>query len=307
MNPARIGFIGIGAMGAPMAARLVQAGHTVTVFDAKPGVAERFAVDRGGSAAQSATEAIRNAQLVITMLRTSKDVKNALLGEAALVLASGTTVIDMTSGSPEVTKSIAAELQGRGIAMLDAPVSGGVKGAREGALTMMVGGSPSELERWLPLLKVFGSKIFHVGQVGAGQAMKALNNLVNAAGLTAAAEAIVIGKRFGLDPAQMIDIFNVSSARNHSTETKFKTAILPGTYAGGFAFDLMLKDISIAVNLAEQTGTPAELGHACVALWERARGALSSGADSTEIARWLETEHSDKSASGTVTSNGPNR
>ena len=302
MNSVRIGFIGIGAMGAPMAARLVRAGRTVAVFDAKPGAAERFAADSGAVAARSVTELMQHAELVITMLRTSNDVKDVLLGGgAASALAPGSTVIDMTSGSPELTKVIAENLASRGIAMLDAPVSGGIKGARDGALTVMVGGSKSELERWLPVLKVFGSQIFHVGPIGAGQAIKALNNLVSAAGLTAAAEAVLIGKRFGLDPVQMIDIFNVSSGRNHSTENKFKNAILPGTYAGGFAFDLMLKDISIAVDLAEQTGTPAELGHACVAMWERAKRVLSPGADSTEIARWLESQHCDQAPGATET------
>jgi len=289
MNRGRIGFIGIGAMGASMAARLVKAGHSVTAFDIKPGVAEKFAAETGAAAPRSLAELMQNTQLIITMLRTSADVQDVLLAvEATSAMTAGTTIIDMTSGSPKVTQAIAAEMQSRGIAMLDAPVSGGIKGARDGALTMMVGGAEAEFRRCIPILEVFGPKIFHVGPIGAGQAIKALNNLVCAAGLTAAAEAVLVGKRFGLDPAQMVDIFNVSSGRNHSTENKFKSAILPGTYAGGFAFDLMLKDMSIALDLAEQTGTAAELGHICVDMWGRAKRELSPGADSTEIARWLE-------------------
>lgn len=308
MNRTRIGFIGIGAMGAPMAARLVQAGHSVAVFDAKPGVAERFAAETGAAAPRSLKEAVQDVHLTITMLRTSGDVEDVLLGSgAASTLTPGTAIIDMTSGSPKVTQTIAAELQSRGIAMLDAPVSGGIKGAREGALTVMVGGPEAEFQRWLPLLHVFGPTIFHVGPIGAGQAIKALNNFVSAAGLTAAAEAVLIGKRFGLDPAQMIDIINVSSGRNHSTENKFKSAILPGTYAGGFALDLMLKDISIAMDLAQQTETAAELGHTCVGMWERAKRELSPGADSTEIARWLETQHGAQAPAPTETLNAVDR
>ena len=275
-------------MGAPMATRLFKAGFPVFVFDAKAGLADKFASETGAAAAASLPELMRSAELIITMLRTSADVGDVLMG-AGSSIQRGSTVIDMTSGSPHVTRAIAGEMASRGISMLDAPVSGGIKGARDGALTIMVGGAEEEFRRWTPVLQVFGAKTFYVGAIGAGQAIKALNNLVSAAGLTAAAEAVLIGKRFGLDPAQMIDIINVSSGRNHSTENKFKSAILPGTYDGGFAFDLMLKDISIALDLAEQTGTTAPLGRACVEMWGRAKRELGPGADSTEIARWLES------------------
>lgn len=291
MSSVRVGFIGVGAMGSPMAARLAAQGHQVTVFDVRPETARQLAAHAGLSAAANLQEALARQDLVITMLRRSEDVYTALADAVARrVLTSGCTVIDMTSGSPDLTRKIAALLQEQGVTMLDAPVSGGVKGAREGTLTLMVGGTQADYARWSDfLLRSFGSKIFHVGPIGAGQAVKALNNLVSAAGLTAAAEAVIIGKRFGLDPEQMIDIFNVSSGRNHGTETKFKSAILPGTYAGGFRFDLMLKDITIALRLAEQTHTPAELGRACVDMWARAQQELSEDADSTEISRWIES------------------
>ena len=290
MSRLRIGFIGVGAMGAPMASRLASQGHEVTVFDVRQDVVDTLVQQAGVGAERSAPAAMAGKDLVITMLRKSEDVHAVFVDAVGKgVLKPGCTVIDMTSGSPDLTQKIAALLQEHGIAMLDAPVSGGIKGAREGTLTMMVGGAKADYDRWSEfLLRSFGAKIFHVGPIGAGQAIKALNNLVSAAGLTAAAEAVIIGKRFGLDPEQMIDIFNVSSGRNHGTETKFKSAILPGTYAGGFRFDLMLKDISIALALAEQTDTPAELGRACVDMWARARKELSDDADSTEISRWIE-------------------
>lgn len=290
MTPAlEIGFIGLGAMGWPMAARLVQAGHHVRVHDVRTDTASRFCVDMNAKLAHSASDAALKAQLVITMLPTSEDVRTAVLGSngAAESMSRDAVLVDMTSGSPSVTREIGATISKLGLRMADAPASGGVKGAREGTLALMTGGDEDALALASPALTILGSQIFHVGPLGAGQAMKALNNMLSAAGLLIAGEALVIGQRFGLDPETMIDVFNASTGRNNSTERKLKPYVLSGSYAGGFALRLMVKDLTIALELADQTGTPACLSHACQAAWQRANSNLPGSSDHTEIIRDL--------------------
>jgi 3-hydroxyisobutyrate dehydrogenase len=172
--------------------------------------------------------------------------------------------------------------------MLDAPVSGGVPRARDGTLAIMVGGDPEAIERARPVLAAMGSKIFATGPLGSGHAMKALNNYVSAAGLAAAAEALLVGRRFGLDPAIMTDVLNASSGRNNSTENKLKQHILSRTFASGFSLDLMAKDLDTAVELAGDLGVPTPFAERCVALWKDAAAQFGRGADHTEIYRFLE-------------------
>jgi 3-hydroxyisobutyrate dehydrogenase len=289
----RIGFVGLGNMGAPMAENLLKAGFELAIADADPGRLAGFA--KRAAQPASLAELGRASELVITMLPDGKIVRKVLCGTAGsndgilAGLAAGSLVIDMSSSAPVGTRALGAELAARGVALVDAPVSGGVKRAVDGTLAIMVGGEAADVERCRPLLAAMGRDIFPTGPLGSGHAMKALNNYVSAAGLAAAAEAVLVGQRFGLDPAVMTDILNASTGRNNATENKLKQSILSRRYGAGFSLGLMAKDLRTALETAEATATPAPLAAACIALWNAAEARLGGAADHTEIARYLET------------------
>jgi 3-hydroxyisobutyrate dehydrogenase len=283
----RIAFIGIGRMGWPMARRLVEAGFAVTVQDAALARAHAFADEHAGVAATAASEAAHEADALITMLPTSREVA-ATLESARDALPRGAIVIEMSSGEPSATRAMAAELAARGIAMVDAPVSGGVARAETGELAIMTGGDPAALERAAPVLAAMGQNIVRCGDVGAGQAMKALNNLVSAAGFLIGVEALLIGSRFGLDPATMVDVLNASTGMNNSTQRKFRQFVLSRGFDSGFGLDLMVKDLSIALQVARETATPAPLAAQTRELWAAAAALLGAGQDHTAAARFSE-------------------
>jgi 3-hydroxyisobutyrate dehydrogenase len=287
----QIGFIGLGAMGYPMAARLAGAGYRLRVFDIMPGVPGRFAAEFAAQACGSAAEAARDADVAITMLPSSNQVEAAVLGASgspgvAGAMHRGAYVIDMSSSEPLRTRRLAQTLAEKGLVLVDAPVSGGVKKAKDGSLTIMFGGSEAALAHCTPILQAMGSTIFRTGDVGNGHAMKALNNFVSAAGLIAAVEALHIGEKFGLDPAVMNRILNVSTGKNNTTEKKVEQFMLSGTFDSGFGLALMAKDIGIAIGLAEQLGVAAQQGHVCYELWRKAAQENKS-ADHTEMYRLL--------------------
>jgi len=289
----RIGFVGLGNMGAPMAENLLKAGFELALADADPARLTGFAARAARPA--SLAELGRASELVITMLPDGKIVRKVLCGTAGsndgvlAGLAAGSLVIDMSSSAPVGTRELGAELAARGVALVDAPVSGGVKRAIDGTLAIMAGGAAADIERCRPLLAAMGRDIFPTGPLGSGHAMKALNNYVSAAGLAAAAEAVLVGRRFGLDPAVMTDILNASTGRNNATENKLKQFILSRRYSAGFSLGLMAKDLRTALETAEATATPAPLAAACIALWNAAEARLGGAADHTAIAQYLET------------------
>lgn len=283
----RIAFAGIGNMGWPMAANLVKAGFEVTVCDVVPDRAASFATETGAKAAATPAEAAAGADCVVMIVPTSKQVGEAV--EAMLPsLKPGMLVIDMTSGQPGRTREIAAMLAGHGVAMIDCPVSGGVPRAKSGQLAIMVGGPAAEIDRAEPVLKAMGTSIYRCGDIGAGQAMKALNNLVSAGGYLIGVEALLIGQRFGLDPITMVDVLNASSGMNNSTQKKFKEYVLSRRFDAGFGLDLMVKDLSIALEVGRETTTPAPFSALCRELWLAASTSLGPGVDHTALAKMLE-------------------
>ncbi|MCA3375822.1 MAG: NAD(P)-dependent oxidoreductase [Roseomonas sp.] len=282
-----IAFAGIGNMGWPMAANLVKAGFDVTVCDVAPGRAASFASETGAKAAATPAEAAAGADCVVMIVPTSKQVGEAV--EAMLPsLKPGMLVIDMTSGQPGRTREIAAMLAGHGVAMIDCPVSGGVPRAKSGQLAIMVGGPAAEVDRAEPVLKAMGTSIYRCGEIGAGQAMKALNNLVSAGGYLIGVEALLIGQRFGLDPITMVDVLNASSGMNNSTQKKFKEYVLSRRFDAGFGLDLMVKDLSIALEVGRETTTPAPFSALCREMWLAASTSLGPGVDHTALAKMLE-------------------
>ena len=290
MTQPTIGFIGIGTMGRPMAGWVAQAGFPLQVYDTDQRAAADFATEAGAAVAGSARALAEACTIVITMLPKGSDVRAVALGADGLAdgFADDGVLIDMSSSEPSGTVALAAELAGRGVAMIDAPVSGGRAKAVDGTLTLMVGGADEIVASCRPVLEAMGGEIFHTGGVGSGHAVKAINNLMNAAGLLIGAEALLIGKRFGLDPDIVLDVLNVSTGMNHATLHKFRQRVFSRDFDSGFALDLMVKDLGIALGLAEETGTAAPFAALCRETWQAAQHDLEPGQDQIELVRWLE-------------------
>lgn len=284
----RIGFIGVGNMGRPMAALLAKAGHAVTVLDRDAALASAVADEIGAVAAEGPAALAAASDVVFTMLPNGKIVRDALLGEDGVArhLQPGTLVIDTSSSYPLGTQELGADLAMLGIGLVDAPVSGGVKRAVAGTLAIMAGGEPALVEQATPILQALGT-VYPTGPLGSGHALKALNNYVSAAGLAAAAEALLVGQRFGLDGETITRVLNASTGRNNATENKLSQFILNGTFASGFALDLMAKDLRAAGNLATDLGVPAPHLQLSVEMWNQAEQVLSRGADHTAIYAFL--------------------
>jgi 3-hydroxyisobutyrate dehydrogenase len=281
-----VGFIGLGMMGRPMAGHLVHAGFTLRVADTSPPMLEAFCKEHPAAIrCASAAEATEGAGILLTMLPNGAIVRDVAM---AAGLKSGQLLLDMSSSAPMGTRTLGEALAQKGIAMVDAPVSGGVAKAKTAKLAIMAGGPAEHLERARPVLEKLGATIISTGPLGSGHAMKALNNYVSAAGLAAAAEALLIARAFGLDPAVMTDVLNASTGRNNATENKLKQHILSGTFASGFAMVLMAKDLATAGELARALKVPVPLAEECIQLWSDASKKLP-GADHTAIFRYLET------------------
>lgn len=290
LPPERVGFVGLGNMGGPMARHLARAGYRLAVADTRPQVIEALRADVPCEVPGSLAEVAQGSRVVITMLPDGNVVRQVLLGEGGLAsrLAAGAIVIDMSSSSPVGTRELGALLDRSGITLLDAPVSGGVRKAVDGKLAIMAGGETAAIARCRALLERMGT-VFLTGGPGSGHAMKALNNYLSAVALAATAEAVLAGERFGLDPARMIEILNGSTGRNTATDQKYPAYVLTRTFNSGFALGLMAKDLRIALELARTVGTPAALLEGCADLWARAEGELGFAADNTDVVRFLES------------------
>jgi 3-hydroxyisobutyrate dehydrogenase len=278
-------FLGLGNMGLPMAVRLRDACFEVRGFDPSPVAAQR-AIEAGLDVAADLAAAVTGAEVVLLMLPSS-DVVEAVLADPAVrpALGPGVTVLDMSSSDPVRTRALAATVAETGATLVDAPVSGGVAGATRGTLTIMAGGAAEAVDRVEPLLSALGT-VKRTGPVGSGHALKALNNLLSATHLLVSSEAVLAGQRFGLDPEVMLEVINSSSGRSFSTEYKWPTFVLPETFDSGFALRLLVKDATIAVELARAVGLPSRLGEAALELWREAAEVLPPEADHTEIARF---------------------
>lgn len=288
--PVRVGFVGLGKMGWPMAHNLAAAGYPLTVRDSDPERQASFAEGHPCIAAVGPRD-FADVALVVTMLPDDRAVQAAVLhwdGGIASALAPGSVVVDMSSSNPEGTKQLGTQLTALGLRLVDAPVSGGVTRAEAGTLTLMIGGDDEDaIARVQPALEVMGERLFRTGPLGSGHAMKALNNFVGGATYAVVAEALAIGERFGLAAQTMIDVMNASSGRSFNTENVFKEHVLTGTYATGFALGLLAKDVGIAANLAEAADVDAPLVQLISQRWAEAADDLGPDADhSTAHKHW---------------------
>lgn len=293
--PERVGLIGLGKMGAPMARNLKRAGFRLALNDVNRAAALDLAKELDADAYENLAALAQACRVVITMVPDGRIVREVALGregapESGLAagFAKDSVLIDMSSSAPVGTRRLGEELAARDIRMIDAPVSGGVRRAVTGQLAIMIGGDPAVIDRCRPVLGALGTQLFVVGDLGAGDAIKCLNNYVSAAGLLAAAEGMVAAQRFGLRPEVALQVLNASTGKNNSTENKFAQFIMSRTFGSGFSLGLMAKDLRTALELAHQVDAPMPLGDHCVPLWNEAEKALGSNVDHTEIVRVLE-------------------
>jgi 3-hydroxyisobutyrate dehydrogenase len=286
-----IGFIGLGVMGAPMAGHLARAGHRLTVLDIDRAATERVARERGAQAATTAAEVARASEVIVTMLPNGEVVQQVVLGEDGVLqgVRAGALLLDTSSAEPWLTEQTAAALAERGASMVDAPVSGAAWGAAEAKLVFMVGGSDADVARVRPLLELMGHSIHHLGGLGCGHAMKCLNNCITAMTFAATSEALVAGKRYGLDPQAMVDVLNQSTGGSWITQTHYHQRIFNRSFDDPFKLALMLKDVGIALQLARQTASPMPMAGLGQQLWLMADHAAGPGASVSELVRWVES------------------
>src|SRR5687767_9810132 len=283
-----LGFVGVGRMGGPMAGRLLDAGHSLVVFDTNPAVVKPL-TDRGAASASSAEDVASQAEVVFISLPTPPIVQVVSLGDKGILNGSRVkTMIDLSTTGPSVAKVVARAAGERGVAWADSPVSGGVTGAAKGTLAVMVSCAKPTFEEIEPLLKTFGRPFYVGDKPGLAQIAKLANNLLAAAALVVSSEAVAMGVKAGLDARVLIDIINAGSGRNSATQDKFPRAILTGTFDFGFATGLSYKDVRLCVDEAEALGVPMVVGAAVRQMLAITQAKFGPDSDFTEIARVIE-------------------
>jgi 3-hydroxyisobutyrate dehydrogenase-like beta-hydroxyacid dehydrogenase len=284
-----IGFLGLGRMGAGMSTRLIGAADKLLVHDISPQAVDAL-VEKGAERAASPKALGDEADIVFVSLPTPDIVKTSIFGDEGIAAGSRVrTIVDLSTSGPQTAIDIARALAEKGIASYDAPVSGGIKGAREGTLSLMVGGAIENYDDVLrPLLERIG-KPFHMGTTpGAGQTMKLVNNLLGAVAIGVTAEGMALGIKAGLDPARMIDVLNQSTGRNSATVDKWPRSVLPRTFDFGFATGLSLKDTRLLAREAAAIGVPLPFGGPLLELLERTATTYGDDSDFTAIAKIVE-------------------
>jgi 3-hydroxyisobutyrate dehydrogenase len=280
----RVGFIGVGTMGRPMATNLVRKGFDVRLYDAMPRRAADVAAELGCGAA-ARLEDLADREFIVTMLPDGRVVQQVLLHEGGALLNAlppGTVFIDMSSSEPLLTRDTGEKLAQRGFHLVDAPVSGARMRAESGTLAIMIGcGEPALLERVKPVLSAMGNQLFVLGGLGNGHAMKAINNVIGGATMVAVAEGLALGERFGLDPALLVEVLNASTGRSFITELVAREHVIAGRYATGFALGLLAKDVRIAAELGEGLGLDLPLFRLARERLEVARQAEGEASDSS--------------------------
>ncbi len=285
----KIGFIGIGNMGAPMSANLLKAGHELTVYDVRE-EAMGEPVRLGAKAARSPREVAQDSDVVMTSLPTQKALEDVVMGRDGVLEGAmrGCVLIDTSTVSPSTIKRIAAIARERGVEVLDAPVSGGVAGARAATLTVMVGGDKGVFERCQEVLSVIGKNVYHVGDVGSGNAVKLVNNLMSLVSVLALSEGMVLGTKAGVDPETLHRVIKVSTGSSYALEVKLPNLISKGRFEAGFAIDLACKDLGLAIDLGREMGVPLFVTNVAQQVYELARARGMGRLDHTAVIKLLE-------------------
>ena len=285
-----VSFLGLGAIGAPMARHLAKSPFVLSVWNRTAERARAFGESTGARVAESPADAARKAAVVITCLPTSREVEALLDGEQGLLagIASGSLFIDCTSGDPTTSRRIASRLAERGIAFMDAPVSGGVSGANQGTLTVMCGADPDTLERARPVLEAFGKKIVLCGPVGSGDAVKAVNQALLGIHIWALSEGLVALSKAGVSASVALDVINASSGRSNVSQNLFTERVVTRAFPRTFKLALLEKDVTIAAEFTRENRVPSPLTQAAADLLRVARAELGEEADHVEAVKLIE-------------------
>ena len=290
-GPVRIGFIGLGVMGTPMAGHIARAGYPLAVYDMDARAVERVKADNASVAVAANSAAVGAvSDVVFTMLPDGTQVQQAVLGPDGLVatMAPGSLLIDTSSAQPWLTVETATELAAAGIAMIDAPVSGARWGAEQADLVFMVGGDPTDVARAQPLLELLGRSVHHVGPLGSGHVMKCINNTITAMTLLATAEGLVLGARADLDPAAVNAVLNESTGESWISRVHVADRIITRSFDDPFKLELMLKDIRIALRLAQDLQLALPYAALCERVYDDADRYAGPGQSLSELVRWVE-------------------
>lgn len=293
MEKPPIGFIGLGVMGAPMARHLAAAGHRLAVHDVNRAAADALAGDFADvTAAVTPKDVAAASDIVITMLPSGREVRDVALGEAGLAegFKPGSLLLDTSSAEPWHTTEIAARLRKIGVAMVDAPVSGAEAGAKNAELVFMAGGDPEDVARAAPLFEILGRQSFHLGPIGAGHAMKSINNLITAITFMATGEGLIAGKLYGLDPAVMTEVLNLSTGMSWVSQTHFAQRIFNRRFDDPFKLDLMVKDINIALQVAGDLDLDLPLSEEARRLWLAAQESVPEASSVSALIRSIEVK-----------------
>jgi 3-hydroxyisobutyrate dehydrogenase len=290
-----IGFIGLGNMGGPMAANLVKAGHAVTGYDLNPAALDALA-KAGGKIASSAADAVRGASVVITMLPAGEHVRDVYLHQGGLIAATAAEqplLIDCSTIDVDSARGVTAAAETAGLAMLDAPVSGGTAGAQNGTLTFMVGGTEDAFTRGKPVLEAMGKNIFRAGGPGAGQAVKICNNMMLAINMVGVSEGFLLAQKLGLDWDRLYQICTTATANSWALSNycpapgPVPSAPSNRDYAPGFAAALMVKDVKLSQAAAEAAGSPTPLAAQALSFYQQVVDGGDGGKDFSVVFRWL--------------------
>jgi 3-hydroxyisobutyrate dehydrogenase len=284
----KVSFLGLGSIGRPMARRIASAGFPLTVWNRTTDRAAAFAREHKTNVAGSAADAVRDADVIATCLSTSLDVEAVLEASVIGKMKGSATVLDLTSGDPATSKRIAERLAPRKIGFVDAPVSGGVKGAEEGTLTVMCGGDAKDLERVRPVIEAFGKKIVHCGPIGAGDAVKAMNQALLAITIWGTGEALVALAKSGVSAHVALEVINASSGRSNASMNLFPERVLTRAFPRTFRLALLDKDARIAAQIARDERVPAPLTQLAADLCTLARQELGEEADHVEAVKVIE-------------------
>ncbi|MBW1636784.1 MAG: NAD(P)-dependent oxidoreductase [Deltaproteobacteria bacterium] len=280
----RLGFIGLGAMGKPMAKRLVAASHKLFVYDVAGSAVEELE-KLGAHGCSSPFEVAKEAEITFLSLPNSAIVAGVVTGEKGVLSGAdeGHIIIDLSSVDPESTRKLAAKAAEKSIEYMDAPVSGGVTGAEAGTLAIMLGAKETSVEKVLLILAHLGKRIVHVGDVGAGNAVKIVNNLLLGANMAVLAEALVLGRKLGLEAGIMHEVIGRSSGKSYVLDAKMENFIMKGDFNPGFAVDLQYKDLGLAVDAAREIKMPLPMTSQAIQLFEMARAKGYGGEDMSSV------------------------
>jgi 3-hydroxyisobutyrate dehydrogenase-like beta-hydroxyacid dehydrogenase len=258
----KVGFIGLGAMGVPMSQRLLEADYPLAVYDIRKEAIEAL-VKKGAQGASSPKEVAEKCRKVITIVPNSDAVEQVVFNPGGLLegMKAGDVLMEMTSAYPPSTLKVNQALSAKGVHMIDAPVSGGVVGAVAGTLSVMVGGDEKIFESCRPILSVMGKNLFHIGGIGFGHALKAINNFLSATALAATSEAIILASKMGISPQRAVEVLQASTGRSYSTELKIPKFVLPRTFNSGFTLELMHKDLNTVTRMAREYKVPMLLAN----------------------------------------------